>query len=247
MILVLACLVLFLAGACEKREHGLTATMKIAEINEYGGIFAFFRDTDRDFFVHLREDVKITGENGEKLSKFDLRAGMVVEIQWPGSVALSSPEQISGVTSVRVIQQEDDFVGLYRSVFRKLWELEPELNRDITYACLDFSALTDLSEGELHTLRYLICCDMGGGLDLDFVDRAYIDREVSYLEKMGEVSYLEKGLLLTVEATERTEDRIVFTAMKWRGAERIAALTDCVAVRGEHGAWSWEIGETDCS
>lgn len=232
--LVLVCLFLLPAAACGEHE-GSAVVMKIAEINEYGGILAVYWDTDRasPCSVNLSDDVKIIGENGEKMNESDLNAGMVIEIRWPGMVLYSDPEQIPDVTSVRVIEQDDDFVGLYRTVFQKLWELEPELNQDITCVGLDFSGLTDLSQKELDGLAYLIYCDLGLGLDVEFVDGANIDRKASYWEK---------GVLLTVELTEQTEDRVVFTAMKWRGEEHAAVLTDCAAVRGENGAWSWEAG-----
>ena len=237
LALVLAGLFLITAAACGTVDDPIpgesTAVLKLVRVD---WMLAVQQDGNyaRLCTLGLSDGVKITDESGKKLSKADLHAGMMVEIQWPGMVQLSWPEQINRITSVRVVEQDDDFVGLYRTVLRTLWELEPELNENITYVGWDFTSLTNLSEAELAALEYLLRIDLEFGMDINTVEGAYIDRTADYLEN---------GLLMTVELVEETDGRIVFNAVKWRGTEHAVVLTNCVATRGENGAWSWSKSE----
>lgn len=240
LALVLACLFLLLAVACgtgkEEPPEDSGVYYKIVEWQETFAHVVEWSDREHQLGICSMswvDDVSVLDENGEPITVAELRAGMVLELEWDGMVQESYPGGIRGVTAIRVVEQDNDFVGLFRAVVQELWETEPSLNADIAHIGFDFSALTNLSDKERNALKYLVSCDLDLGLDVDSVNGAYIDRKDLYWED---------GVLLSIELTEQTEDRLVFTAQKWRGVESAVWLTDCVAVRGESGTWSWEVG-----
>lgn len=185
------------------------------------------------------DDAEILNEKGEPITPADLRPGMVLDIRWDGSILESYPGQIHGVTAIRVVEKEDDLVGLYLSVLRELWETDPGLNGGAVQLGFDFSTLTNLTGDEKDALAYLASCEFGLGLQYvygtweELCDQGYIDRENLYWED---------GVFISIEVSELEEDGMVFTAQKWRSGLGAIWLTDCVATRDKDGSWTYEPG-----
>lgn len=184
-------------------------------------------------------DSAIVDENGKSISAADLRSGMILEVIWDGMVAESWPCQI-WVESVRVVEQDDDLVGLYRQVISDLWETDSGLNHGVEMLGFDFSALTNLTEQERIALEYLASCDLGLGLQYavgtweELCDQGYIDRENLYWEN---------GVFFSLEIAKAPgKASFVFSAEKWRSGLGAIFYTDCTAKRGADGQWSYEPG-----
>lgn len=191
-------------------------------------------------FMGLPNEELLDGD-GKAIAASDLRPGMVLDIVWNGSVAESWPGE-TGADKAQVAEQGDDLVGLYRQVIADLWTEDPGLNSGIELVGLDFSTLTNLTEGERSALVYLVSCD----LELVMNDITYVTGTWQELCDQGYIDqenlYWENGVFLSIELTEAGEDGFVFTAEKWRSGLGAIWFTDCAAVRGSGGQWSYQPG-----
>ena len=188
--------------------------------------------------VGMRKAV-LTGEDGQDITPADLRPGMILEIVWDGMVAESWPCQISA-EQVRVIEQGDDLVGLYREVLRELWDSDSALNHGAEILGFDFSTLTNLTGEEVTALEYLASCDLG--LGLQYVTGTWEELcEAGYID--GENLYWENGVFFSLKVKEAPEEgRFIFDAEKWRSGLGAIYYYDCEASRGIEGQWSCEFG-----
>ena len=139
----------------------LTDRVKLVDVNRLGGAMAVFCDRDDPavYFLGLT-DATFADKDGKSTSFQALAPGMVVEIDWSGLIQESDPPGIDAA-AVRVVRQEDDLVGLYRSALTALWEEQSTLTDGARQLSFDLSALSHLSPAEQAALAYLCSCDMG--------------------------------------------------------------------------------------
>lgn len=183
-------------------------------------------------------DAVISGWDGAELTSADLRPGMVIDVTWDGMVAESWPCQIR-VDEVVVTKQDDDLVGLYRTVLNDLWENDSGLNQGAELLGLDFSTLTNLTNREKEALAYLFSCD--AGLGLSYVTGTWEElRDQGYID--GENLVWENGVFFSVSMEQEGSGTFRFEAEKWRSGLGAIFFTDCTAKRGSDGAWSYESG-----
>ena len=242
LICVLA--VLLLASGCQAKnaftpkKGEVCVPYKILAVYE-SSVLAYACEAEYSelTFVSL-SNAALSDENGTALTPADLKGGMVIEVIWNGMVAESWPSQI-WADRVRVREQQDDRVGLYRTVLNNLWEADPALRQDAQTLGLDFSTLTHLTEMEKTGLAYLFSCDVGLGLQYVFgtweelCDEGYIDRENLCWED---------GVFFSLTLQEEGADSFVFDAEMWRSGTGAIQYSAYTAKRGGDGQWRYEPG-----
>ena len=102
-------------------------------------------------------DVLFYDQEGTELEAKALRPGMRIAL----SAAADStsveryPLGITGVHKVRVLEQQNDVVGLYLDILKAVYGADTALNDKITIAALDLTKEENLSKQEKEALRYL--------------------------------------------------------------------------------------------
>ena len=239
--LLLSALLLLLAACGGSKPRDPAETFRIIEVNETG-LLVTGSEGDFDLFMVSTKDAQITDQKGREITQADLRPGMVMEFEGIGSIAESYPAQFD-VNAVRVVEQGDDLVGLYRRVLWELWETDPALNENITTVGIDLSGLSNLSEVERNALKYTLECDVwvktGQFVDVvagtwqELCDKGLID---------GENLYWEDGVFLSLSVTGDGERKFTFEAEKWRSGTGAIWFKGCTAKQGKAGQWDYEIG-----
>ena len=101
-------------------------------------------------------DVLFYDQEGTELEAKALRPGMRIAL----STAADStsveryPLGITGVHKVRVLEQQNDVVGLYLDILKAVYGADTALNDKITIAALDLTKEENLSKQEKEALRY---------------------------------------------------------------------------------------------
>ena len=208
-----------------KQTETVTSTVKLVEVNKFGGTMAVFcgGDDSAVYFLSLTDAI-LTDENGDSISVSALSPGTVAEITWNGQVQLSDPSGISA-DSFQVVGLEDDLVGLYRSVLTDLWDAHGDLTQNAKQLDLDLSALTDLTAAEQTALAYLCTCKMG-----------YISYDLSPWDELtadGSVAFA------ITPVGEPADGAFSFAVEMRRGASEEAVRVTYAAARGEDGQWSY--------
>lgn len=204
------------------------------------GILAFELASDRPELTFVgATNAEITDQNGNALTPDDLRGGMVIDVIYNGMVQETWPCSIHA-DRIRVSAQEDDFVGLYRTVLLDLWETDPALNEEAEMLGLDLSSLTNLSDIEREALSYLLSCDVELGLSYilgtweELCQQGYIDRENLIWED---------GVFFSIALEDEPGERsFSFDAQKWRSGLGSIFFEGCTARREKDGQWSYEAG-----
>ena len=177
--------------------------------------------------------------------------GATVEIVFDGTIMESWPARLGGVEDI-VVRDEpvDDRCGLYLQVLEDLWEVDPGLNEDLEELGVDFSGLTDLTEGEKAALTWVFGNTHGlmpiTGTWEELVEQGYID---------GKELYWEKGCLFSIaldpdvvwnlpDLGEGVEPPVylAFSAQKWASGLGAYFFGDCVATKSEDGTWTYTVG-----
>lgn len=239
--LLLSALLLLLAACGGSKPHEPAETFRVIEVNETG-LLVTGSEGDFDLFMVSTKDAQITDQKGREITLTDLHPGMVLEFEGIGAIAEMYPG-LFDVNSVRVVEQGDDLVGLYRRALWELWETDPALNENITTIGIDFSGLSNLSEVERNALKYTLECDVwaktGQFVDVvtgtwqELCDEGYID---------GKNLYWENGVFLSVAVTKTGEREFTFEAQKWRSGTGAIYFKDCEANRGKDGQWNYKLG-----
>lgn len=147
----------------------------------------------------------------EKLIGADvLRAGMVVEVGFDGTVLETWPAQIQ-VDSVTVKEQQTDYFSLYYQILEDILGEDEGLNGDVSKFGFDFSEISMLSETE----KQLLALEFSSahqveplqGTLTELMDDGVIDRENLYWED---------GLHFTIKEEEVKSDSVTFSVTKWR-------------------------------
>lgn len=181
-------------------------------------------------------DIRILDAEGRESDASALCAGQRVEIGYGGEILESYPARFSEPEYVKVLEEGEDFVGFYCTVFDALYKTDEGLNGGISVLAFDLDAAENLSGGEKEALAYIFSQSVGlEGFCSDFetlCDEGYIDRENLYFET---------GLLIELEATNIKSKSFDFAVSKWRGGLGAYFFADCRAKKGAAG-WDYTIG-----
>ena len=187
---------------------------------------------------HLSLDgLALSDAGGQSLTAAAVEPGAIVEVGFDGMILETFPAGFSHPSSLRVLSQSDDLVGLYLEVIDDLYQTDEGLNEGIEIIALDLTDAENLSGAEKSALLYLVgnhagvetreaTCD---GL----VEEGLIDSQ--------RLSF-EKGLLFSFSDMKFGEQSFTFDVQKWRGGDGAYFFADCEAKKSG-GAWSYSVGQ----
>ena len=237
-----ALLCMFLLAACAPEEapppeptptpEGAVATCRIADGAGESTLLLAELDGSIMRLGTSLEEIAVTLD-GQPASAADLRDGMLVDVQFSGTVLESYPGQYYQVTALEAHTKGlDDRCGLYLQVLEDLWGVDSGLNSDIEMVGLDLSGLTDLTAAEREAVAWrfmeLRGLELVQGTWDELVEEGYID---------GEALYWDKGCFFSISGSAEEG----FDAEKWRSGLGAYFFVDCTA-REEGGSWSYEVG-----
>lgn len=182
------------------------------------------------------DGLKILGEDGNELDNASLRAGMLIEIEYDGTILESYPASFGNPVTIKVIGFEDDIVGLYLNVINDLYSIDPGLNSDISVIALDLSKVSNLNEAEKSVISWrameIYGLDIYTGTYDELCEQGLIDKERMYFKD---------GILISIEDTEISDNKFKFNAKKWRGGDGAYIFNDCIAEKNKE-SWSYIVG-----
>ncbi len=183
------------------------------------------------------KDAQILGVDGEAVTLEELRPGIILNITWNGMVMESYPGQVIA-NEVRVVEQGDDLVGMYRQALNELWT-ESGQKGGVEKLGLDFSGLTGLTTQEQSALAYLTACD------LDMADSYNNLGTWDELANSGfivpdEEGWWPDGMLLSLSEYDREDGHVGFIASSSRTKDGAALVLTCVGDRQEDGIWGYQ-------
>ncbi len=179
--------------------------------------------------------------DGQPADAGQLRDGMLLTVEYTGSVLETYPAMLEGVTALRAVTAgQNDRCGLVLQAFEDLWAEDSGLNGDIAYMGFEIgeTLVPEASEREGIAWRF---AELHGAQPLtgswqQLADEGYID---------AENLYWEDGLFFSFTPTEnkdQKEDQLFFTAQKWRSGLGALFFVDCTARRDASGGWQYEAG-----
>lgn len=170
----------------------------------------------------------------------ELMAGAIVHIGYDGYVQETYPAQIPSAQYIQVIEEKDDLIGLYKTVFKDLFETDEGLNTDITMVALDFTKAENLTTQDKNTLVYLIGTMTGLETRLATYEEL-IDEKLISMDERGIPGSFEKGILVSFEVSNVKEKSFNFNVTKWRGPLGAYGFSDCTAKKIGN-TWSYKVG-----
>lgn len=193
-----------------------------------------------EYFVGLcdvyEQNAQTTGADGGAITVDELRPGMILDITWNGIIAESYPG-IFTADEVRVVEQGDNLVGMYRQILAELWA-ETGQKTGVERLSFDFSGLTDLSAAEQTALAYLTACklEMGFSYSSGTWDELVSDNCIT----MDGDGYWTDGMLLSLFLYEQEDGHAGIIASSHRSRDGAILVLTCIADRQEDGSWSYE-------
>ena len=170
----------------------------------------------------------------------ELMPGTIIHIGYDGFVQEIYPANIPSAQYIQVIEQSDDLIGLYKTVFKDLFETDKGLNDDITMVALDLTKAENLTTQDKNALVYLIGTMTGLETRLATYEELVNEKLIS-TDAQGIPGSFEKGILVSFEISDVKEDSFNFTATKWRGPLGAYIFSDCTAKKVGN-TWSYKVG-----
>ena len=260
------------AGAVEPTPAGPTALPAPAETEnpwnltpcrivdgaDIGELLLADEESGEIYTLSVR-DLAVTMDGGSSGAS-ELRDGMKVWVGHTGGIAETWPAQFAEPQTVAGESDTvDDRCGLYLQVLEDLWNEDPGLNEGaLTYLGVDFSLLTELTDGEKNAVAWRLA--QLHGLELvtgtwdELVEEGYITGRP--LEGTDRLFYeWTDGVLFTIttaydaawslpaQGEGEEEPRLTaFDAEKWRSSLGSYYFVDCTAQMGEDGSWTYSVG-----
>lgn len=195
---------------------------------------------DSLFRLAVGEDTYVTVDDKEA-SADRLQDGMLLQVVFGGDVMESYPAMFGGVIAVNAVTAGlDDRCGLALQVLDDLWTEDSGLNGDVEYFGLDIDEALIPQRAEREAIAWRFA-ELHGAEPLlgtwqELADEGYIDEENLYWED---------GLHFSLTASKgktQKENKLYFSAGKWRGGLGAIYFTDCTADRTKTGSWTYEPG-----
>lgn len=168
--------------------------------------------------------------------------GSIIEIAYDGFTHQGDGDEtasITNATQIRLLEQGDDLVGLYQTVFQDLFAKDPALNESLKLLAFDLSKAVNLSKGEKKALLYLMEQTTGTPTREATYDELLAEKLIQKDER-GFATF-ETGLLCKLEVEDMQSDRFRFSVQKYKSALGTYGFSDCQAKR-VNGSWSYTIG-----
>ena len=182
------------------------------------------------------QNAQITGLNGETITIDELRPGMILDITWDGIIQESYPGMFTA-DEIRVVEQGDDLVGMYRQILAELWTATGQKN-GVEQLAFDFSELTGFSAAEQAALAYLSACELEMGFSYssgtwdELADDGFIT--------VDEDGYWTDGMLLSLSLYAQEEGHVGIITSSRRSRDGAILVLTCMADRQEDGSWSYQ-------
>lgn len=209
---------------------------KIVQLGENTLLIAAADDQSEALVCISLADLSLTDAQGAVLAPSDLACGMTVSVGFDGTIEETYPLQLSGVSSLTVLSQDEDLVGFYLTVLDDLYAKDAGLNDGITQLAFDLEAVQNLTPAEKSALIWLA----GSHFQMDTYAATYQDLQADGTVTDAEPSFTD-GLLITLSAEALQNGRFTFEAQKWRSPLGAYYFTSCIAQKHD-GAWTYTIG-----
>lgn len=181
-------------------------------------------------------DAKILNENGEKISKEDLKAGDFIRIAYDGSIAESYPAQITA--SEIDLMKESRIVEGFMALIDDIYQEDSGLNGEITmiaFDTTDWSVLTNMEKRMILSLvKSKYSMEVIEGTFDELAEEGLIDKENLHFEK---------GILIKLNKIEiKNEEKTINCSIeKWRSGKGAIGAD----VKAEYKESNWEIKKTN--
>lgn len=179
--------------------------------------------------------IDVADEQGNTAQPSQLEAGMTVQIHYDGSVLESYPCQLSGVTALRITGTFESLLPFYLDRIDELYKKDAGLNESTEKIALDLTGLTNLTEKEKEAICYVVGCryekETFQSTYEKLCEEGQIDREEMYYKD---------GMILSLSSQERSGQRFIFSAMKWRSGLGAIGYQDAKAEQ-KNGQWECQI------
>ena len=192
-------------------------------------------DTVELFSLPLK-GLNLLDAKNKSLEPSEIKAGMLVEIEYDGVVLESYPMQFGNAKSLKVMENEGDLIGMFSSVIDDLYEVDPGLNSDIDKIALDLTEITVISNADKAALANIV----GTIYQKEVIQGTFETlQEQGYIPK-GEL-YFPDGILIKLSDAGMNMNGFKFLASKWRSGLGAYFYTDCDA-SFRNGTWSYTLG-----
>jgi len=219
-------------------ETNVIYTGKIARIVDNSLLISGAKDKADtvELFTLPLKGLKLMDAKSKTLDPSDIKAGMLVEIEYDGAILESYPMQFGYAKSLKVIKSEGDLIGMFSSVIDDLYAVDPGLNSDIDKIALDLTELTVITNADKAALANIV-----GNIYQKETFQATLEtlQEQGYIPK-NEL-YFPDGILIKLSDTGMNMNAFSFTASKWRSGLGAYFYTDCDATF-KTGTWSYTLG-----
>lgn len=250
-VILLALVLAFGLTACSKTNgdqpqtkppaDAVVLSAKIMDISGTTLLLANMGSDAQDGDIYSLDIAKtlVISSDGDTLGADALKAGMLVEVAYDGTVMESFPMQLGNVSGVYFKEQGDDIAGMYKTVINDLYEVDPGLNDGIDILAFDLNGVINLSEPEKTALVYLV----GNAYGLQTVRGTFDELAAQGYFSGGDFAslYFANGIFITVEDTQMQDGRFTFNAEKWRSGLGAYFFNDCTAKKTD-GSWTYTVG-----
>ncbi len=248
LFIALTCILFFCSG-CAKESEGLNPSPSTSAIKN--------RPSAKSEAVMMGKIIKMENNmilvaDTEQIGLFQvssdafwgdishLRLGDMIEIGFDGTVLETYPAILANVQYIMLLENSEDFVGLYYDIFMKLYHEDLNLNTDIDLIALDLTEENNLTDSEKNALLYLLWNTTQLQTRLATYEDLLSENLIT-LDALTGYAEFKTGVLLKLETSETEEEGFTFNAEKWHSSLGAYFFTDCQAKK-ENGTWVFVIG-----
>ena len=219
-------------------KEGYTLNSKVIEVTDTSVLLANMGENTAAgdlYFVSIK-DVPIYDKDGQAINSEELKAGMMIDVYYDGSILETYPSRVANVSSIYITEEDYDMVGFYMDLVQDIYEDDEALNADINKIVLDLTKTDNITTSEKYALAYLV----GNEYSVESFLSTYEQlKEDGYLAE--DYLYFPDGILITIESSEVKKDKFTFSIDKWRSGLGAIGYSDCEA-HYKDGQWTYTIG-----
>lgn len=230
---------------------------KIIEVRDTSILLLHKGDVNKGLMDAGIKNVKIYSQNKQEIKADALKPGMCIRLllQDGSAVMERYPLLISGVQEVHVLEQENDYIGLYLDIIKEIYGRDSALNDGMRVMALDLTQVKNLTDSEKEVVRYLLeplleawqenSVGSPGTVKCQNPD-VILATEEELREKgmLGEDgSYFAEGILIKIRTIKNRKNSFTFSAEKWCSGLAANGYDDCKASFKE-GVGTYELNFT---